>query len=54
MDTLAAAGIDFADVNRALEEEGIEKFVRSFDQLLGVITEKRKDLLGKAAPAETR
>jgi transaldolase len=44
MDALAAAGIDFDDVNRTLEREGIEKFVKSFDSLLGVIAEKRKAL----------
>jgi transaldolase/transaldolase/glucose-6-phosphate isomerase len=44
MDGLAAAGIDFDDVNRTLEREGIEKFVKSFDSLLGVIAEKRRAL----------
>ena len=32
-------GIDFTDVNRVLEEEGIEKFEVSFDRLLGASTE---------------
>ncbi len=41
MDALAGAGIDFRDVNATLEEEGIEKFVTSFDKLLTVIGEKR-------------
>jgi transaldolase len=44
MDALAAAGIDFDDVNRTLEREGIEKFVKSYDSLLGVIAEKRRAL----------
>ena len=44
MDGLAAAGIDFDDVNRTLEREGIEKFVKSYDSLLGVIAEKRRAL----------
>ena len=41
MDALAASGIDFRDVNVMLEEEGIAKFVTSFDRLLNVIAEKR-------------
>jgi transaldolase len=44
MDALAKGGIDFADVNHTLEEEGIEKFVKSFDALLGVIAKKRRAL----------
>jgi transaldolase/glucose-6-phosphate isomerase len=39
---LADAGVDFADVTRVLEDEGIEKFAKSYDTLLGVIAEKRK------------
>lgn len=41
MDALAAGGIDFHDVNRVLEDEGIEKFARSFDRLLAEIAERR-------------
>jgi transaldolase len=41
MDALAAGGIDLHDVNRALEEEGIEKFARSFDKLLAGVAERR-------------
>jgi transaldolase len=41
MDALAAGGIDFHHVNRTLEEEGIQKFARSFDSLLAVIGERR-------------
>ena len=44
MDALSAAGIDFEDVNRTLEREGIDKFVKSYDSLLGVIAEKRRAL----------
>jgi transaldolase len=44
MDALAAAGIDFDDVNTTLEREGIDKFVKSFDSLLGVIAQKRRAL----------
>lgn len=41
---LAKGGIDFADVNHTLEEEGIEKFIKSFDALLDVIAKKRRAL----------
>ncbi len=41
MDALGDGGIDFRDVNGTLEEEGIEKFVKSFDGVLHVIAEKR-------------
>jgi transaldolase len=41
MDRLADGGIDFRDVNLALEKEGIEKFAKSFNRLLSVIAEKR-------------
>jgi transaldolase len=44
MRTLAAGGIDFGDVNRTLEEEGVEKFSRSLEKLLGVIRGKRGSL----------
>jgi transaldolase len=44
MDALAAAGINFADVNRVLENEGIEKFAASYRGVLGVIAERRKAL----------
>jgi transaldolase / glucose-6-phosphate isomerase len=44
MEALATGGIDFGDVNRVLEQEGIEKFTVSFDKLLGVIREKRNTL----------
>jgi transaldolase len=41
MDALAAGGIDFGDVNRTLEREGIEKFARAFDALMAAIARKR-------------
>src|SRR5882724_4866641 len=47
MDRLAAGGIDFADVTRALEDDGIEKFAKSFETLLGVIASKRKALVAQ-------
>ena len=48
MDALAHGGIDFADVNHTLEEEGIEKFIKSFDALLDVIAKKRRALLSQS------
>jgi transaldolase/glucose-6-phosphate isomerase len=44
MDRLAAGGVDFADITRALEDDGIEKFAKSFETLLGVIGQKREAL----------
>jgi transaldolase len=44
LDTL---GVDFDDVTRVLEEEGIAKFAQSFEKLLGVIAEKRRQLAGR-------
>src|SRR5213076_345585 len=50
MDDLRAAAIDFGDVARVLEGEGIEKFAHSFETLLGVIAAKRKMLVAAAPP----
>jgi len=50
IDGLRAADIDFADVARVLEREGIEKFAHSFETLLGVIAAKRKTLAAAAPP----
>src|SRR6266702_4519493 len=50
MDGLRAAAIDFGDVARVLEGEGIEKFAHSFETLLGVIAAKRKTLVAAAPP----
>jgi transaldolase len=50
MKMLADGGIDFADVNRTLENEGIEKFTASLDHVLRALAEKRATLnLGDAA-----
>jgi transaldolase len=45
MDALANGGVAFAEVNRTLEDEGIEKFVKSFDAALKVIARKRQALV---------
>ena len=39
---LADGGIDLADVNTTLEDEGIDKFTKSFDRLLRRIGDRRK------------
>src|SRR6059036_3008713 len=49
MERLATA-IDFDDVTRGLEQEGIEKFAHSFETLLGVIAAKRKALAQPEPP----
>jgi transaldolase len=41
---LAAAGVDYDDVVRVLEEEGVEKFSDSFSELLDGISAKRGEL----------
>ena len=37
-DRLAAAGIDFADVLRVLEQEGVDKFKKSWDELVDTVS----------------
>jgi hypothetical protein len=49
MNALDAGRIDLADVSRVLEEEGIEKFVASFDKLLGTIARKRRAMMRSTA-----
>lgn len=49
MDRLRSS-VDFADVTRVLEAEGIEKFVQSFEALLKVIAAKRAALAAQAPP----
>lgn len=41
IDALHDLGIDFGEVTRELEEEGVEKFARSYDDLLETIREER-------------
>jgi transaldolase / glucose-6-phosphate isomerase len=53
MERLAAGGVDFADVTRALEDDGIDKFAKSFEALLQVIGDKRKALAGYTPPAHS-
>jgi transaldolase len=42
---LAKAGIDYDDVTRVLEEEGVQKFSDSFDELIEGIAAKRAELV---------
>ncbi len=42
---LARVGIDYDDVTRVLEEEGVQKFADSFDELLDGIRAKRGELV---------
>lgn len=53
LERLAAGGVDFADVARALEDDGIEKFAKSFEALLAVIGEKRKALTAQEPPGHS-
>jgi transaldolase len=43
-DELAEAGVDYDDVTDTLEEEGVQKFADSFDELLGGIRAKQGEL----------
>jgi transaldolase len=40
LQALASAGIDFADVAVTLEDEGVQSFAKSFDDLLQILTDK--------------
>ena len=53
MERLAAGGVDLADVTRALEDDGIEKFAKSFEALLGVIGKKREALAAQVPPGHS-
>jgi transaldolase len=44
LSALAAAGIDFADVDATLEDEGVHSFAKSFDELLQALTDKANSL----------
>ena len=47
---LQVAGIDYERVTSQLQEEGVQKFIDSFDKLLQCIEEKRKALKAKTMP----
>ncbi|MDE3085184.1 MAG: transaldolase [Acidobacteriota bacterium] len=44
--SLAAAGVDVADVARTLETEGVASFAKSFDELMQVLADKANALAG--------
>jgi transaldolase len=44
LEELREAGIDYDDLTDTLEREGVEKFADSFDELLGVLEDKRRAL----------
>lgn len=44
LDRLAEVGVDIADVTRVLEDEGVASFSKSFDELLGVLSDKAEEL----------
>ncbi len=48
MDDLARVGVDMADVSRTLEEEGVASFAKSFDELMGSLTDKAAELAASA------
>src|SRR3954454_21402095 len=48
LDDLREAGIDYDDVIDTLEKEGVEKFAKSFSQLLDDVKSKRDQLAGAA------
>jgi transaldolase len=45
LDDIAAAGVDYDDVVKTLEDEGVQKFTDSFDELLKGLDEKRSSLV---------
>jgi len=44
IDSLATVGVDFADVGRVLEDEGVAAFAKSFDELVQALTDKANAL----------
>ena len=44
IDRLAEVGVDFADVGRVLEDEGVATFAKSFDELIQALTDKATKL----------
>jgi transaldolase len=49
IDGLARVGVDFADVARVLEDEGVSSFAKSFDELIQALTDKANALTGGEA-----
>ena len=53
MDRLADCKIDINEVSKKLLADGAKLFLDSFDQLMGVISQKRKELLGAKLSQQT-
>src|SRR5581483_3624955 len=47
MDTLRSVGIDLRAITDTLMEDGVRLFAESFDQLLGAVEERRREILGR-------
>jgi transaldolase len=48
IDALPGHGVDFADVARVLEDEGVAAFAKSFEELIQALTDKANALTGGA------
>ena len=53
MDRLSDCKIDISEVSKKLLADGAKLFLDSFDQLMGVISQKRKELLGAKLSRQT-
>jgi transaldolase len=51
IDGLAKVGVDFDDVARTLEDEGVATFAKSFEELIQALTDKANALGGGEAGA---
>jgi transaldolase len=49
IDALAKVGVDFSDVSKTLEDEGVATFAKSFDELIQALTDKANALTGGEA-----
>jgi transaldolase len=47
LDRLGDVGVDMADVSRQLEDEGVASFIKSFDEVMQVLTDKANTLSAK-------
>lgn len=50
LDALKSAGISIDEITTELVEDGVTKFVESFDKLLGGVAKKRRELADAAGP----
>ena len=54
MQRLTECGVDMDDVTETLLKDGARLFVESFDQLMGVISRKRREVLGPKLDRQTK